>query len=87
VKALSSKFKAAVEGIQQTKMPFEALNQDIPDDLREVWKESEKLALEYRGQHLSIYDVNLDKGGSNPCYKPQDEAKSLIKHHLLQKCS
>ena len=88
VKALFSKFKAAVEGIQQTKTPFEALNRNIPSHLREAWKESEKVALECRGEHLSIYDVQLDKCGFNSCHRPLDKTEDIkTKHHLLQKYS
>jgi hypothetical protein len=62
VKSLAAKYKAAIEGIEYTKEAFDDLNDAIKPDLRESWMSSEKMALELRGEHLKIYDVQIEKG-------------------------
>ena len=63
VKSLSSKFKAAVEGVQLTKVAFEEINDATDSKDQAAWIKLEKTAVEYRGEHLKIYDVQLEKSG------------------------
>ena len=61
-KPLSVKFKVATEGLQHTRIAFDDLNSDIQPEIREEWMNSEQIALKSRGEHLKIYDINLEKG-------------------------
>jgi hypothetical protein len=61
VKALSSKFKAAQEGVQSTKTAFDDLNSAIQLEMRQTWLNSEEIAMESQGEYLKIYDVQLEK--------------------------
>ena len=61
MKALSAKFKAATESLQHTKVAFDDLNSDIQPETREKWMNSEQIALEFRGEYLKIYDIQLEK--------------------------
>jgi hypothetical protein len=61
VKALASKFKAAQEGVQSTKIAFDDLNEAIQPEMRQVWLNSEEIAMESQGEHLRIYDIQLEK--------------------------
>jgi hypothetical protein len=63
VKALSVKFKVATKGLQHTKIAFNDLDSNIQPETREEWMNLEHIALESRGEHLKIYDINLEKGG------------------------
>jgi hypothetical protein len=62
VKALSVKFKVAKKGLQHTKIAFDDLDSNIQPQIREEWMNLEQIALESRGEHLKIYDINLEKG-------------------------
>jgi hypothetical protein len=62
VKALSVKFKVATKGLQHTKIAFNDLDSNIQPEIREEWMNLEQVALESRGEHLKIYDINLEKG-------------------------
>jgi hypothetical protein len=68
VKALSMKFKVATKGLQHTKVAFDDLNSDIQPETREEWMNLEQIALESRGEHLKIYDINLEKGKFPMCH-------------------
>jgi len=61
VKCLSSKFKAAAKAIPSSKATFEDMNDAIRPELKKLWLTEEKMALESRGEHLKIYDVQLEK--------------------------
>jgi len=61
VKALLAKYNAATEGLRQTKIAFDDLNEGIESETREEWINSEQIALENRGEALKIYDIQLEK--------------------------
>jgi hypothetical protein len=60
-RSLSSKFKAAAKAIAQSKMAFDDLNDSTRSELRELWLNNEKIAMESRGEELKIYDVQWEK--------------------------
>ena len=62
VKALSAKYKAATKGLGLSKIAFNDMNEGIPSEMREDWMNLEQIALESRGEHLKIYDIQLEKG-------------------------
>jgi hypothetical protein len=59
---LSKKFKAAKKGKRAMKAEFEELDSTIGDESRTQWEEEEELARNFRGEHLKIYEVRMEKG-------------------------
>jgi hypothetical protein len=59
---LLRKLKAASDGVESTKGPFEELSSALDADQLELWtKEAEKADKE-RGEALDIYSLQVDKG-------------------------
>jgi hypothetical protein len=54
-----------VKAIEQEKESYaicEELDKLLDDDTRQQWIELEQLAVQFRGDHLKIYEVNLPSG-------------------------
>jgi hypothetical protein len=56
------KFKAASEGVETTKGPFEQLSLALDTQTLELWTEEAKNADTERGATLDIYNLQMDKG-------------------------
>jgi hypothetical protein len=61
---LSNKLKAAKIGKKTTRVAFEELDAIISLASRTEWEADEKMARNYRGDYLKIYEVKMDKGVS-----------------------
>jgi hypothetical protein len=62
VKTLLRKFKAASDGVESMKHPFEELSSALNADKLRLWtKEAEKADNE-KGEALDIYNLQIDKG-------------------------
>jgi hypothetical protein len=62
VMTLLRKFKAASEGVESMKGPFEELSSTLDVDKLKLWtEEAEKADIE-RGEALDIYSLQIDKG-------------------------
>jgi hypothetical protein len=62
VRTLLQKYKRAIKGIDDTKVPFEELTSSLEVSKVSSWEKDETLAMEQRGEHLDIYQLKIDKG-------------------------
>jgi hypothetical protein len=62
VKALCKKHKAACNGVEATKGPFEELTASLDDHKVRVWMKAAERADCVRGEALDIYTLKMDKG-------------------------
>jgi hypothetical protein len=62
VKSLKKKLKKAVSSQKKSLDVFNALDSSVDQILRQIWLEQEHKASLLRGNHLNIYDVQLDQG-------------------------
>jgi hypothetical protein len=69
VKSLLRKHKAASDGVESMKGPFEELSSFLDPDKLALWtKEAEKADNE-RGEALDVYNLQMDKGWSALFFK------------------
>jgi hypothetical protein len=59
VKTLRKKHRKAEEQEKESHIVWEELDSSIDDTTRQQWIELEELAMEFRGDYLKIYKVNL----------------------------
>jgi hypothetical protein len=62
VKSLNKKLKKAVSLREKSLEVFNALDSSVDQTLKNVWLVQEEKASCLRGNHLKIYDVQLDQG-------------------------
>ena len=62
VKTLSKKLKAASEGVETMKGPFEELSSALDADKLRLWTKEAESADNERGEALEIYNVQMEKG-------------------------
>jgi hypothetical protein len=62
VKALCKKHKAACNGVEATRGPFEELTASLDDDKVRAWRKAAERADCERGEALDIYALKMDKG-------------------------
>jgi hypothetical protein len=74
VKSLKSKYKKAIEGQKKTRRAFEDLDASVDEVSSQQWREEERKAMEFRGEYLRVYEVQMDKGES---------VSFLTKYHSL----
>jgi hypothetical protein len=60
--SLKTKHKAAIKGLKLTQDAFEGLDGSVSKNLRNKWIEAEKEAMDKRGEHLKIYQVQIVEG-------------------------
>ncbi|KAG1763081.1 hypothetical protein EDD22DRAFT_846611 [Suillus occidentalis] len=65
---LLKKHKRAVQGINDTKLPFDELTHTLDPVKIAIWEKDEKMAMELQGEHLDIYQlkINKERPGSIP---------------------
>lgn len=80
VKSLCKKYKAASNGIDLTKGPFEELSQALRPEMLNLWTKEAEKAEQDRGEALDIYSLKMDKGWS---VFPSMETLTLVQS-LLQ---
>ncbi|KIK31764.1 hypothetical protein CY34DRAFT_36943, partial [Suillus luteus UH-Slu-Lm8-n1] len=61
VKTLLQKYKRAIKGIDDTRVPFEELTCSLDVSKVSSWEKDEKQAMDQRGEHLDIYQLKIDK--------------------------
>ncbi|KAG2109049.1 uncharacterized protein F5147DRAFT_652614 [Suillus discolor] len=61
VKTLLQKYKRANKGIDDTKVPFQELTHSLEVSKVSSWEKDEKQAMEQCGEHLDIYQLQIDK--------------------------
>jgi hypothetical protein len=64
-KSLLKKFKTAEKEKKTMKTAFEDLDVTIDVKSRTKWEKQERMARDFRGNYLKIYEVRMDKGKSN----------------------
>ena len=62
VKTLLHKYKRAIKGIDDTRVPFEELTCSLDVSKVSSWEKDEKQAMDQHGEHLDIYQLKIDKG-------------------------
>jgi hypothetical protein len=62
VKTLLRKHKAASNGVELMKIPFEDLSSTLDPDKLKLWTKKAKKADNERGEALDIYSLQMDKG-------------------------
>jgi hypothetical protein len=62
VKTLLRKLKAASEGVESMKSPFEELSSALDADKLRIWTKDAEKADNERGEALDIYNLQMDKG-------------------------
>jgi hypothetical protein len=85
-RTLSSKYRAAVEGVQKTSVAFHDVDNAIKPVLRNAWLDHEKDALKFRGERLRIYDIQTKKSMLWPSVN-STKAESLYLKPLLSQRS
>ncbi|KAG1838545.1 hypothetical protein DFJ58DRAFT_733798 [Suillus subalutaceus] len=66
VKTLLKKYKRAVKGVNDTKLPFDELTCSLDPQKIALWEKDEKITMELRGEHLDIYQLKIDKEIGRP---------------------
>ncbi|KAG1841050.1 hypothetical protein F4604DRAFT_1690502 [Suillus subluteus] len=62
IKTLLKKYKCAVKGVNDTKLPFDELACSLDPQKIALWEKDEKITMELQGEHLDIYQLKIDKG-------------------------
>jgi hypothetical protein len=62
VKTLLRKYKAASDGVESMRGPFEKLSSALDADKLRLWTEDAKKADNERGEALDVYNLQMDKG-------------------------
>ena len=62
VKTLLRKLKAASNGAESMKVPFDELSSALDADKLKLWTEEAEKADNERGEALDIYSLQMDKG-------------------------
>jgi Kyakuja-Dileera-Zisupton transposase len=62
VSSLVRKYRNAVQGFAETKLPFDQLTKILDSEWVKEWRIAEEKALSQRGDHMRIYDVNTASG-------------------------
>jgi hypothetical protein len=62
VKTLLRKHKAASNGVESMKFPFEELSSTLDPKKLKLWTKKAKKADNERGEALDIYSLQMDKG-------------------------
>lgn len=62
VSSLIRKYRNAVQGVAQTKLPFDNLTKVLKSEWIIKWTEAEEKASSQRGDNLRIYSVNISAG-------------------------
>jgi hypothetical protein len=62
VKSLKRKVAKALPAMQESLEVFQELDQSIDPQTRKKWQAQEDMAMEFRGDYLSVYNVKLEKG-------------------------
>jgi hypothetical protein len=57
-----AKYKKAVKGEEESRIAFEELDASVDDTSSQEWTREEREAMEFRGEYLRIYKVQIDKG-------------------------
>ena len=63
VKTLCKKHKAASDGVEATRGPFQELTNSLDDCKVSAWTKEAERADHERGEALDIYALKMDKGG------------------------
>jgi hypothetical protein len=59
VKTLLQKYKRAIKGINDTRVPFEELTCSLDASKVSSWEKDEKKAMDQHGEHLDIYQIKV----------------------------
>jgi hypothetical protein len=51
-----------VTGLEEMRVEFQAFDKEVNEDDRAEWEEQERLAKELGGDHLKVYQVQMDQG-------------------------
>jgi hypothetical protein len=62
VKSLKRKFVKALPAMQQSVEVFQELDQSLDSKTRNKWQAQENLAMQFRGDYLSVYNVKVERG-------------------------
>jgi hypothetical protein len=62
VKTLLKKLKAASDGVESMKSPFEDLSSALDSDKLRLWTKDAEKAHNERGEALDVYNLQMDKG-------------------------
>ena len=62
VKSLLRRHKAALEGVQTTKGPYEEFSSSLDPSKLKAWVKMAETADHERGDALDIYSLQMDKG-------------------------
>jgi hypothetical protein len=62
VKSLTKKYTRAVKEEKDSQQVFQELDSSVDDPMRQTWSEQERMAFTHRGEHLKIYQVQMNKG-------------------------
>ena len=66
VKSLKRKFAKALPAMKQSIEVFQELDQSLELKTRKKWQAQEDMAMEFRGDCLSVYNVKSEKGDFSP---------------------
>jgi len=62
VKSIIRKNAKAVQAWQKSLDVFNELDESVDPKLREIWEDQERMAMEFRGEYLDVYNINKQKG-------------------------
>jgi hypothetical protein len=69
VKSLKSRYKKAIPAMEESLEVFQELDKSVDPKTRKEWEEQERMAIEFRGEFLNIYNVNSKQSELLPLQK------------------